>query len=169
MEKLKILRNSVQIFSLVIFLYQTGTFLQRYHESPTIIITSQKVWDKSCRPRLMVCNQKLYNYTKSKQIGYQWFNSLISGDVIGSNSSLSWKGNSNYSWNEIESYLFPNINNEISDVKIFNKVNEKLIKLKHLQPFAICNEIQDFGQILTLELVREVSIYMIDPRRFIRG
>ncbi len=37
---------------------------------------------------------------------------------------------------------------------------------KHLQPFTVCNEIVDYGQIVYIGLKKDVSIYMMDPYRF---
>ncbi len=166
MYKLKVLRRMLQLFSLVVFMYQTITFLQRYHESPTVIITSQKNWDVSYRPRLLVCESKFYNMTGSRQLGYGYYSSFISGEVSGLNSSISWKGKTNLSWSEIESFLFPNINSNRSNIEFHKQTSEKIVFVKHLQPFTVCNEVVDFGQILYLGLKKDVSIYLVDPHIF---
>ena len=167
MHKLDILRKTLQIFSLFVFMYQTVTFLQRYHESPTIITTSLKMWDESYRPRLLVCDSKLFNVTRSRQLGYKWYGKYLSGDVIGLNSSISWRGKHKSSWNEVESFLFPNINNVTTSIEFYRQTSERIVLLKHLEAFTVCNEIVDFGQKFYLGLTKDVSIYMVDPHRFI--
>ena len=152
MNKLDIIRLMLQIFGLAVFVYQTVTFLQRYHESPTIITTSQKTWDESYRPRLFICESKLFNVTQSRQLGYQWYRSLLAGDVNGLDNSISWKGKYNSTWSELETLILNITNKNTEHIEFFEQINEKIIMLKHLAPFAVCNEIIDFRHQLYIGL-----------------
>ena len=166
MNKLDIIRIMFQILCLAVFVYQTVTFLQRYHESPTIITTSQKTWDESYRPRLFICESKLFNITQSRQLGYQWYRSLLAGDVNGLDNSISWKGKYNSTWSELETLILNITNKNTEHIEFFEQINEKIIILKHLLPFAVCNEIIDFRQQLYIGLKKDVSVYLVDPHRF---
>ncbi len=166
MSKLDIARNMLQMFSLIVFMIQTVTFLQRYQESPTIVTTSQTIWDESYRPRLMVCESKLFNVTRSRQLGYEFYLSYMSGQVSGLHNSISWRGKYNSTWSELESSLFPNINTTETNIKLYKPIKEKIFMLKHLQPFTVCNEIVDYRQIIYISSKRDVLIYLMDPYRF---
>ena len=166
MNKLDIIRIILQIFCLAVFVYQTVTFLQRYHESPTIITTSQRTWDESYRPRVIVCDSKLFNITQSRQLGYEWYSSFLNGDVNGLDNSISWKGKYNSNWSEVESLILNITNKNTKHIELFDKKNEKIIMLKYLQPFAVCYEIKDFRHRLYIGLKKDVSVYLIDQHRF---
>ncbi len=156
----------MQIFGLAVFVYQTVTFLQRYYESPTIITTSQKTWDQSYRPRVMVCDSRLFNVSRSRELGYEWYSSLLKGEVIGLDNSISWRGKYNSTWSELESHIL-NINRRNTNhIAFFKQNKEKIIMLKHFQPFTVCYEIVDFSQKLYIGLERDASINLIDPHRF---
>ena len=166
MNTLGFIRNTLQIFSLAVFMYQAVTFLQRYHESPTVITTSQKIWDESYRPRIMVCDHRFFNVSRSRELGYEWYTSLLSGEVNGFDNSISWQGKYNSTWSELESDILNITNINTKHIEFYKQNKEKIIMLKHFQPFTVCYEIVDFSQILYIGLKRDASIYLIDPQRF---
>ena len=166
MNTLGFIRNTLQIFSLAVFMYQAVTFLQRYHESPTVITTSQKIWDESYRPRIMVCDRRFFNVSRSRELGYEWYTSLLSGEVNGLDNSISWQGKYNSTWSELESDILNITNINTKHIEFYKQNKEKIIMLKHFQPFTVCYEIVDFSQILYIGLKRDASIYLIDPQRF---
>ena len=164
----EILRKGLKYFTTLIFVYQTITFLVRYHESPTVIITSERAFDRSYQPRLLVCGSKSYDYDKSRHHGYYYHMAFLSGDITNSNNSISWNGQFNRGWTEIESAVFPNIkdNNTLHGFWDQNRKTEKTLIMRHIQPFAVCNEIVDFGKILYISLVKDAYIYLADPSTF---
>ena len=163
---MKTLRKGLQFFALFMFVYQTITFLVRYHESPTVIITSERAFDRSYQPRLLVCGSVAFDYDTSRQLGYEYHHSFLSGDMMDSDNSISWNGKSNLAWSEIESALYPNTKDNNTINGFYKQTTEKKLIVRQIQPFSVCNEIVDFGKILYITLVKDSSIYLADPSTF---
>ena len=91
---------------------------------------------------------------------------MLKGDVNGLHNSISWKGKYNSTWSELESLILNITNKNTEHIEIFEQTNEKIIRLKHLTPFTVCNEIKDFRHIIYIGLKKDVSMYLVDPHRF---
>ena len=91
MRYLKNLRVLIQLVAFGTFVFQMQNSVRKYLDKPVVQQTSTTSLDNIKKPLLYVCQDGQFNYTESKQNGYQDLNFFTSGynDEL---KTYTWKG-----------------------------------------------------------------------------
>ena len=165
MRYLKNLRVLVQLVAFGTFVFQMQNSVRKYLDKPVVQQTSTTSLDNIKKPLLYVCQDGQFNYTESKQNGYQDLNFFTSGynDKL---KTYTWKGkHGNRTFKDLQELLFNSDYSDFvaatgnEDVPWEHADKEKV----YLAAFGYCMKVQLQGNYMYLQATQKSSFFMVDP------
>jgi hypothetical protein len=109
---------------------------------------------------LFICpEERNFNYTYAKQIGYASENAFLIGNVDNLPDKISWVGNTSQKWDQIINKLYSK-----ADLDLILLDDENItVKKVEMGLNPICYELENFGQHLEFIIDRPCNIIFTDP------
>ena len=106
MKSQDIIRKTVQLLSLILFIIQVQESVRKYFEYPVVVQTSRVLVKDLPAPVVYVCQPDQFNFTKSRLYGYETHARFMAGILMNS-STITWTGkDGNVSYTELVDKLF---------------------------------------------------------------
>ena len=134
------LRKIYHSIVFTIFTVQAFQSLNKYFQYPIVYQESSTTFDTIEKPTVQVCFPNFFDFSKSKEFGYEWKTNLLTG-MIPNTTRPSWKGlNGNLTFQRMRRVLY---DKDFSKVDINTQSRLKYILLKGfcLQANSIIKEL----------------------------
>ena len=117
---------------------------------------------------MLVCpSQHGFNYTKAKELKYNYRLNFILGKVTNDPDAFVWNGNGTFTWSEIHEFLFDK-KEVVEGVFYFDYEKNKIPEIfRKIWPYYKCVEYSNYSTSFYVGLEEDIDIYLIDPNRFI--
>ena len=101
-----VLKLLFKVLAFGIFVYQMLNSIRKYIAGPIVQITSTAKLDEIKNPEIYICQLNQFNYSLSKEFGYDDITALVTGDLMDSDYT-SWSGkNGDKSFDQLKKELF---------------------------------------------------------------
>ncbi len=150
-----------KVLALGIFVYQMQNSIRKYIARPIVQITSTAKLDEIKNPEIYICQLKQFNYSLSREFGYEDEISLLTGDLRDSDY-ISWSGKTgDMTFDELKKILYYKASYE-NTKKGINKPEE--YDIVYIAPHGFCMKLRTVksGTIVT-NTSRASSLFLVDP------
>ena len=155
MEDGVLLRKLFQVVTIGVFIYQVQDSLQYYFDENIIQTVSHLQLKDVKQPDIYICEDQQLDYRQLREIGYQFMNTLLPGE-ISSSDRITWRGkNGNLTFSEIQNAVFKN---DYSKLKTLQDRDEKIFVL----PYGFCIKLSK-SVYDTIENVKRSILLIDDP------
>ena len=159
MKAQKLLKLSILAFSVLMFIWQSKTAIEKLQEQPVVDKTEYKNIDNITKPIITICPQEQFDQDLIEEYGYGKNDfgpfGILKGAQLREPSSYSWQGWKNVTFDEMVHVL---LKYDPEDVQVIKDENDFMNK-KYYPRYGYCWQI--------LNYTTKVNIFVLWPKKII--